>query len=269
MSSEFSNLFSVAGKTVVVTGGSRGIGEMIAAGFLANGAKVIISSRKADACDATVERLKAEYGGDIYAIPADLSSLEGVEYLASEIAKKESSVDVLINNAGAAWGAPLDEFPEIGWDKVMDINVKGVFFLTQKMLPLLRKSVRVDAPARVINIGSIDGIHTPTMPTYSYSASKAAVKHMTKVLGATLAGEQILVNAIAPGPFPTWMLSTGVGLGGETEEADWSEVAKMSPSGRVGAPSDIAGLSIFLASKASAYITGQTIPCDGGIIAAC
>lgn len=268
MSMDFEDLYSVKGKTVLVTGGSRGIGEMISAGFLNGGAKVYISSRKADACAEAVERLKA-YGTDVEAIPADLSNMDGINHLVSELEKRESKLDVLINNAGAAWGADLDEFPEIGWDKVMDVNVKGVFFTTQKCLPLLRKSASAASPARVINIGSIDGIRTPEMPSYSYSPSKAAVHHMTRVLGAQLIKEHIVMNAIAPGPYPTWMLSTGVGFGGETENADWDSVGERNPSGRVGSPADIAGLAMFLSSKAGSYVVGQTIASDGGIVATC
>ncbi|MEE2921626.1 MAG: SDR family NAD(P)-dependent oxidoreductase, partial [Pseudomonadota bacterium] len=184
---DFSNLFSVAGKTVVVTGGSRGIGEMISAGFLANGAKVIISSRKADACEETVERLKGQYGGEIYAIPSDVGQMVGIEHLAREIAEREDKVDVLINNAGVAWGAKLEDFPEHGWDKVMDVNVKGLFFLTQKLMPLLRKAASADNPARVINIASIDGMHTSPMSGFAYGTSKAAVIHLTRFMGAHLA----------------------------------------------------------------------------------
>ena len=268
MQMDFSDLFSVKGKTVVVSGGSRGIGEMIAACFLQNGAKVFISSRKADACAEAVERLKA-YGQDVEAIPADLSGLAGVEHLVAELSKRTDKVDVLVNNAGAAWGAPIDEFPEIGWDKVMDINVKGVFFLTQKMLPMLRKAASAAEPARVINIGSIDGIRTPAMLTPSYSASKAAVHHMTRVLSANLVTEHIIVNAIAPGPYPTYMLSTGVGFGGKTDDVDWDSIGGRNPSGRVGQPSDIGGLAVFLSSKAGSYIVGQTIVSDGGIVATC
>lgn len=263
---DFSNLFSVKGKTVVITGGSRGIGEMIAAGFLANGAKVIISSRKEAACHETVARLKAEYGGEIYAIPSDVGHMDGILHLSGEIAKREDKVDVLINNAGVAWGASLDEFPEKGWDKVMDVNVKGIFFLTQKLMPLLRKAASAEDPARVINIASIDGMHTSPMSGFAYGTSKAAVIHLTRFMGGSLAGEHILVNGIAPGPFPTYMLSTGVGFKGETEGVDWNLVGDRNPSGRVGKPEDIAGLAMFLSSKASAYITGHTIPCDGGIV---
>ena len=191
MDMDFSNLFSVAGKTVVITGGSRGIGEMIAAGFLANGAKVIISSRKADACEETVERLKAKYGGEIYAIPSDVGQMVGIEHLANTLAEREEKVDVLVNNAGVAWGAKLEDFPEHGWDKVMDVNVKGLFFLTQKLMPLLREAASADSPARVINIASIDGMHTSPMSGFAYGTSKAAVIHLTRFMGAHLAGEHI------------------------------------------------------------------------------
>lgn len=264
----FADLFSIRGKTALVTGGSRGIGEMIAAGFLAHGARVYISSRKVDACEATAARLVETYGGSCAALPADLSTMEGVTRLASALAKREERLDILVNNAGAAWGAPLGNFPEAGWDKVMDTNVKGVFFLTQALLAQLKAAGSAEDPSRVINIGSIDGIRTPEMPNFSYSPSKAAVHHMTKVLAAHLAGDRVTVNAIAPGPFPTWMLSTGVGFKGETEGVDWDLVGKRNPSGRVGTPSDIAGLAIFLASRAGAYVTGQTIACDGGVVAA-
>ncbi|MGA7324178.1 MAG: SDR family oxidoreductase [Rhodomicrobium sp.] len=267
MKVSFDDLFSIKGRVALVTGGSRGIGEMIAAGFLANGAKVYISSRKADACAATAERLVNEYGGTCVPLPADLSQLSGIESLVQRLSEHEQSLDILINNAGTAWGASLDVFPEAGWDKVMDTNVKGVFFLTQKMLPLLRRSASPESPARVINIGSIDGIKTAAFDTPSYGASKAAVHHLTRFLAAKLARQHIICNAIAPGPFPTWMLSTGIGFGGKTENVDWASVGAGNPSGRVGAPEDIAGLAIFLCSRAGAYIVGQTIACDGGIVA--
>ncbi|HEV2365636.1 MAG TPA: SDR family oxidoreductase [Caulobacteraceae bacterium] len=268
MTPAFEGLFDISGRTALVTGGSRGIGEMIAAGFLAKGAKVYISSRKAAVCDATAQRLSQTYEGECLALPADLSQLSGVESLAGRLAERETMLDILVNNAGAAWGASIEDFPESGWDKVMDTNVKGVFFLTQKLLPLLRAAAAEGPPARVINIGSVDGIKSATFTTFSYGASKAAVHHLTRFLATHLTKERILVNAIAPGPFPTWMLSTGVGFRGETEGVDWASVGRGNPSGRVGTPEDIAGLAIFLASRAGEYVVGSTIPCDGGEVAA-
>ncbi len=260
------NLFSIEGKIALVTGGSRGIGEMIAAGFLANGATVYISSRKADVCDATAARLAEEYGGECISIPADLSNLAGVEALTAAVRERSERLDILVNNAGASWGAPLGEFPENGWDKVMDTNVKGVFFLTQALLPLLEAAGTAEDPSRVINIGSIDGIQTPAFDTFSYGPSKAAVHALTRQLAAHLVRRNIIVNAIAPGPFPTWMLSTGVGTGGDVEGTDWDLIGRGNPRGRVGTPEDIAGLAIFLSSRAGAYTVGETITCDGGSI---
>jgi 2-deoxy-D-gluconate 3-dehydrogenase len=261
------DLFSVAGKTVLVTGGSRGLGEMIAAGFLANGAKVYISSRKADVCAATAARLSEISGGTCVCIPADLATSDGIASLATAITDREDHLDVLVNNAGASWGAPLKEFPEHGWDKVMDTNVKGIFFLTQRLLPLLEAAASAESPARVINIGSIDGIRTPVFDTFSYGPSKAAVHALTRQLGAALARRNILVNAVAPGPFPTWMLSTGVGGRGNVETTDWNPIMESNPRGRIGTPADIAGTVLFLASRAGEFIVGQTIVCDGGITA--
>lgn len=266
MSTDFSNLFSIAGKTALVTGGSRGIGEMIAAGFLAAGAKVYISSRKADVCDATAARLASEYNGECISVPADLSTVAGCQILADAIGQNEDKLDILVNNAGASWGAPIDEFPENGWDKVMDINVKGVFFLTQKLLPLLRAAGNAEDPARIINIGSIDGLKSSIFDAFSYGASKAAVHHLTRFLASHLTKEHINCNAIAPGPYPTWMLSTGVGFGGDTEGVDWAAVEAENPRGRVGSPEDIAGLSIFLCSRAGAYVVGEVIASDGGSV---
>ena len=259
--------FSIEGKIALVTGGSRGIGEMIAAGFLQYGAKVYISSRKAGVCDATADRLQSTYGGSCVSIPADLSELEGIESLVAALSERESQLDILVNNAGSTWGAPIDEFPELGWDKVMDTNVKGIFFMVQKCLPLLRKSATQDDPARVINIGSVDGIKTPGFDNFSYGPSKAAVHHLTRQTAAHLVRENIIVNAIAPGPFPSWMLSAGVGFGGQVEGADWESVGRNNPRKRVGTMEDIAGLSIFLSSRAGAYTVGETITCDGGSVA--
>jgi NAD(P)-dependent dehydrogenase (short-subunit alcohol dehydrogenase family) len=261
-------LFSVEGKVVLVTGGSRGIGEMIAAGFLANGARVYISSRKAAACDATAARLSEEYGGACVSLPADISGLDGVDSLVAQITPLEPRLDVLVNNAGASWGATIDEFPEIGWDKVMDTNVKGVFFLTQRLLPLLEAAATAADPARVINVGSVDGIKTPTFDNWSYGPSKAALHFLTRQLAAGLVKRNVLVNAIAPGPFPTWMLSTGIGTGGDVEGTDWEALGRVVPRGRVGTPEDIAGLAIFLASRAGAFTVGEVISCDGGIVVA-
>jgi len=260
------NLFSVEGKVALVTGGSRGIGEMIAAGYLANGVKVYISSRKAEVCDATAERLASEYAGECISIPANLADLTSIEAFVKELESREDHLDFLVNNAGVSWGAPLEEFPEIGWDKVMDTNVKGVFFLTQKLLPLLRKNATAEDPSRVINIGSVDGIKTPIFDSFSYGPSKAGVHHLTRVLAAHLVKQNIIVNAIAPGPFPTYMLSTGVGGGGDTDAVDWEALGKGNPRGRVGTPEDIAGLTIFLSSRAGAFTVGEVITCDGGSI---
>jgi 2-deoxy-D-gluconate 3-dehydrogenase len=240
---------------------------MIAAGFLANGARVYISSRKADVCDATAQRLSAEFGGECISLPANLAELSGIEAIAAELSKRESQLDVLVNNAGVSWGAPLEEFPELGWDKVMDTNVKGVFFLTQKLLPLLKASATAEDPARVINVGSIDGIKTSMFDNFSYGPSKAAVHMLTRQLAAVLVKDNIIVNAIAPGPFPTWMLSTGVGGGGDTEAVDWEALGRTNPRGRVGTPEDIAGLAIFLSSRAGAFTVGDVITCDGGAVA--
>ena len=263
---DFDNLFSIKGKVALVTGGSRGIGEMIAAGFCAHGAKVYISSRKAEVCDATAARLAAEYSAECISLPANLAELEGIDRLVSELSEREDRLDILVNNAGVSWGAPLDEFPEHGWDKVMDTNVKGVFFLTQRLLPLLEAGATPEDPARVINIGSIDGIKNPVFDNFSYGPSKAAVHALTRQLAARLVRRNIIVNAIAPGPFPTWMLSTGVGTGGDVEGTDWDAVGRGNPRGRVGTPEDIAGLAIFLSSRAGAYTVGDVITCDGGSV---
>jgi len=260
------DLFSVRDKVVVVTGGSRGIGEMIAAGFLANGAKVYISSRKAEACDATAERLAQEYGGICRSIPANLATLEGIDSFCARFREQEDHLDVLINNAGVAWGEPLEQFPEIGWDKVMDTNVKGPFFLIQRLLPELEKQASHERPSHIVNVGSIDGIKTPRFENFSYGPSKAAIHHLTRVLAAHLIKRNIIVNGIAPGPFPTYMLSTGVGGGGKVDDTDWSAVGKGNPRGRVGTPADIAGLAIFLSSRACGFTVGDIITCDGGSV---
>ena len=263
---EITSLFNISGKVAVVTGGSRGIGEMITAGFLANGVKVYISARKAPALIEKARELSEKYNQECIPVPCDLSSMDGIDEFVNQITEKEDAIDFLVNNAGAAWGEPLESFSEKGWDKVMDTNVKGVFFLTQKLLPLLRSSATAEDPSRVINIGSIDGIKTGLFDAFSYGPSKAALHHLTRVLAASLVKENIIVNAIAPGPFPTWMLSTGVGGGGDLD-INWDEVGNSNPRGRVGTPEDIAGLAIFLCSRAGAYTVGETITCDGGAVA--
>ena len=255
-----SNLFNVKDKVVLITGGSRGIGEMIATGFTANGAKVYISSRKENDCNSTANRLSTEYGNKVTSIPADVSDINGINNLLSEFEKHESSLDILINNAGAVWSEPLEKFSELGWDKVMDLNVKSIFFMIQKFLNLLKINNDPKNPSRVINIGSIDGINTPFYENYSYSIAKSAVHKLTSVMAAKLIKDNIICNAIAPGPFPSKMLGSAV-------ENDYSIIAEKNPSGRVGRAEDIAGLAIFLSSKAGQYTVGETITCDGGLVA--
>lgn len=264
MRPNFEDMFSVTGKTVLVTGGSRGIGEMIAAGFLAADTKVYISSRNQSACAETASRLEETYGGECIPIPADLSGLDGVRHLAAEMAERESGLDILVNNAGASWGGSIDEFPEAGWDKVMNVNVKSVFFLIQKLLPLLRAAGTEHDPARIINIGSVDGLKSSRFDVFSYGASKAAVHHLTRFLAAHLTREHINCNAIAPGAYPTKMLASG--FGGRMDDTLWKTFGDANPRGRVGTPEDIAGLAIFLSSRAGAYVVGEVITSDGGVV---
>ena len=253
------NLFDVTGKVALVTGGSRGIGEMIAEGFVANGVKTYISSRKAEACDATAARLSGQ--GQCISIPADLSTTEGIAALVGEIEGREEHLDILVNNAGATWGAPLEEFPESAWDKVMDINVKGPFFLSQALLPLLEKSATAEDPARIIMVGSVDGLNVNRLPTFSYGPSKAALHHLARTLASHLASRNITVNAIAPGPFPSKMMA-------HTLEQFGEQIRAGVPLQRIGEPGDMAGAAIYLSSKAGSYVSGVVIPVDGGIIGA-
>jgi NAD(P)-dependent dehydrogenase (short-subunit alcohol dehydrogenase family) len=250
-----SDLFSIAGKTALVTGGSRGIGLMIARGFVEAGAKVYISSRKAEVCDEVAAELSEI--GEAVAIPANLSTEDECRRLAEAIAERESSLDILVNNAGATWGAPIEEFDEAAWERVLALNVKGVFHLTKFLLPLLRAAGTADEPARVINVGSVDGLHVPGLETYSYSSSKAAVHQLTRHLAKRLAPE-ITVNAIAPGPFESKMMAATLAAAGDA-------IAAAVPLRRIGRPDDMAGTAIFLSSRAGAYITGTIIPVGGGL----
>lgn len=250
------NLFDVSGKVVLVTGGSRGIGEMIARGFVEAGAKVYISSRKADVCEALAKELSAG-GGTCIAIPADLSSEAECQRLATDLSQREPKLDVLVNNAGATWGAPMAETDETAFERVLALNVKGVFHLTKFLRPLLEAAGTAESPARVINIGSIDGIHVPIMETYAYSTSKAAVHQLTRHLAKAMA-PTVTVNAIAPGPFESKMMAA-------TLKAFGDSIAAGAPLKRIGRPDDMAGTAIFLASRAGSYVTGAIIPVDGGI----
>jgi len=248
-------LFSVRGKVALVTGGSRGIGLMIATGLAAGGAKVYVAARKQAEVDAAVKELSAH--GEAVGVIADLATSAGTRALADEIAGREAKLHVLVNNAGANWGAPLADYPEAGWDKVMALNVKAVFDLTRRLLPRLEAAAAPGDPARVINVGSIDGIQVPVLETYAYSSSKAAVHHLTRVLARKLA-PKVTVNAIAPGPFESKMMA-------ETLRSFGDAIKKSCPLGRIGEPEDMAGIALYLSSRAGAYVTGAVIPVDGGI----
>jgi NAD(P)-dependent dehydrogenase (short-subunit alcohol dehydrogenase family) len=250
-----SNLFSLKGKVALITGGSRGIGKMIAAGFLAQGAKVYITARKAVACDAAAVELSTL--GTCISLPWDVSTVEHAGALAQEFAKLEPALDILVNNAGAAWGADFDEFPEAGWDKVVDLNMKMPFFLTQALIIPLRAAAKNGSPAKVINIASIDGVSVNPMETYSYAASKAGLIHLTKRMALRLVKDNIVVSAIAPGAFASDMNRDA------RDHAD--EVSQRIPAGRIGVDTDMAGTAIFLASKAGDYVVGETIVVDGGV----
>jgi 2-deoxy-D-gluconate 3-dehydrogenase len=248
-----SNLFSLEGRTALVTGGSRGIGKMIARGFIDQGAKVYISSRKADACEATA----AELGPNCIPLPQDVSTVEGVKALAAAFQAREPKLDILVNNAGAAWGADFDEFPESGWDKVMNLNLKSPFFLTQQLHGALKAAASDEQPAKVINIASIDGMALNPLETYSYHASKSALIYLTRRMAARLVRDRIVVTAIAPGPFASEMNRAARDHG--------DAIAKRVPLGRIGRDDDMAATAIFLASRAGDYVVGATIPVDGGV----
>jgi NAD(P)-dependent dehydrogenase (short-subunit alcohol dehydrogenase family) len=253
------DLFDLTGKVAVVTGGTRGIGLMMARGLLQAGASVYISSRKAEAGDAAAEEL-AKFG-TVLSIPADLAREEECVRLAEEVGRSEEGVHVLVNNAGTNWAAPLEEFPAQGWDKVVDLNLKTPFYLTRAFLPLLEADGTADDPARVINVGSIDGLHVPPFQTYSYASSKAGLHQLTRVLARELGPRHITVNAVAPGPFESKMMAY-------TLETRGDEIAASAPLRRIGRPDDMAGIAVFLSSRGASYITGAIIPVDGGIWAA-
>ena len=252
---DFAKLFSLEGRTALITGGSRGIGEMLLEGFLAAGcARVYITARKAQ----QLEQTAAKDGDKVVGLPGDISRMEGIEELAVEIGRREGKLDILVNNAGAAWGAEFEEFPEKGWDKVMDLNVKSLFFLTQKLHPLLKAAATRERPAKVINIASIDGLRPNPWETYPYQASKAAVIHLTKRMAARLIQDHIVCTCIAPGAYPSEMNKAAA----RNPEGS----AKGIPSRRIGVAEDIAGGAIYLASRAGDYVVGTTIPIDGGIV---
>ncbi len=249
-----SKLFRLDGRIALITGGSRNIGRWIAEGFIAQGAKVYISSRKADVCFATA----TELGPNCIALPQDVSTVAGCKALAAQLAEHEAKLDILVNNAGAAWGAGFAEFPEIGWDKVMDLNVKSPFFLTQALLEPLKAAASPGQPAKVINITSIDGQRLNPWETYSYQTSKAALIYLTKVMAARLIKDSINVTSLAPGAFASDMNRAARDRG--------SEVAASIPSKRLGTPEDLAAAAIFLASRAGDYVVGDTITVDGGLV---
>lgn len=248
------DLFSLKGRTALITGGSRGIGRMIAEGFLAQGATVYISARKAAACDTTATELSAL--GPCFSLPADVSTVEGARALVAAYMAREDRLDILVNNAGAAWGAPFDEFPESGWDKVVDLNLKTPFFLTQALHGHLREAGKARV-AKVINIASIDGVSVNPLETYSYAASKAGLIHLTRRMALRLVKDNIVVTAIAPGAFPSEM--------NKDARDHETEVSARIPSGRIGTVEDMAGAAIFLASRAGDYVVGSTLVVDGGV----
>lgn len=254
--STHTQLFDLTGKRALVTGGTRGIGLMMARGLLQAGARVVISSRKADACEQARADL-AEFG-DVAAFPADLSSHDECRRLAGLVTADGEPLHILVNNAGATWGEPLDTFPDAAWDKVVDLNLKSPFWLVRELLPALREAGSADDPARVINVGSIDAIHVSPLPVYSYASAKAGLHQLTRVLARELGPQHITVNAVAPGPFPSKMMAA-------TLDAFGDAIAASAPLRRIGRDDDMAGIAVFLASRAGAYLTGTVIPVDGGI----
>jgi NAD(P)-dependent dehydrogenase (short-subunit alcohol dehydrogenase family) len=254
--STHAELFDLSGKRALVTGGTRGIGLMIARGLLQAGVRVVISSRNADACAQAQDQLSRF--GEVRAIPADLSRHDECRRLSDLVTAGSERLDILVNNAGAIWDEPLETFPDEAWDTVVDLNLKSPFWLVQALLPALRRAGTADDPARIINIGSIAAIHIPHRPNYSYSSSKAALHHLTRVLARELGPQHVTVNAVAPGPFPSTMMEATLEELGEA-------IAAAAPLRRIGRDDDMAGVAVFLAGRAGAYLTGTVIPVDGGI----
>jgi NAD(P)-dependent dehydrogenase (short-subunit alcohol dehydrogenase family) len=259
------DLFSVADKVALVTGGTSGIGAMIAEGLLANGARVYISSRSEERAATVARRLGDQHGGDCRPLHADLTSMKGVDSLSDQLSAEEPTLDILVNNAGATWQGVFDTFPEVGWDSVMAVNAKAPFFLTQRLLPLLEAAGTAECPSRVINIGSVSAFRTSRFDNYSYGPSKAAINAVTQLLAARLIHRNILVNAIAAGPFPSPMLGGGI-TPDDPDATDWDMVGAGHPRGRLGTPEDIAGTVIYLSSRAGAYVSGAIVSCDGGAL---
>lgn len=250
------DLFDLNGKYALVTGGTKGIGMMIARGLLQAGARVVISSRDADTCEKA-QHLLSEFG-DVRAFPADLSQHDECQRLADLVKGDSERLDILVNNAGAMWREPLETFPDEAWDTVIDLNLKSPFWLVQALLPALRRAGTADDPARVINIGSIAAIHVAASPNYSYASSKAGLHQLTRVLARELGPQHVTVNAVAPGPFPSQMMASTLDAIGDT-------IAAKAPLRRLGRDDDMAGIAVFLASRAASYLTGTIIPVDGGI----
>jgi NAD(P)-dependent dehydrogenase (short-subunit alcohol dehydrogenase family) len=253
-----SSLFSLEKKTALVTGGAQGMGRMIASGLISAGAKVYITSRKADICAATARELSEL--GTCVGIAADLNTPEAVVTLADEIKQREPQLHIMINNAGRTWGAPLESFPDKAWPSVMAVNVQGPFTLVRELLPLLKAGATHVDPARVINIGSLAGLRAEPLSAYSYAASKAAIHHLSRVLAQDLAGKHITVNSVIPGYFPTQMTAHIRGA-----DAELTKLLERVPLGRLGEPDDIVGACVFLASRAGRYITAAEIVVDGGM----
>jgi len=255
---DLTKLFDVTGKVAIVTGGSRGIGEMIAEGLVTNGVRTYITARKAEACDATAARLSEV--GECISLPADMSTAEGIAAFVGAFTEREDKLHILVNNAGAAWGAPLGEFPEVGFDKVLDINVKAPYMLTQALLDPLTAAATQEYPGRVIMTGSVDGIRVPVGDNFSYSASKAGIHMLARHMAKFMIDRNITVNCIAPGPFESKMMAYML-----EDEKIRDSIERSNPRGRIGSPEDVAGTVIWLSSRAGAYINGVTVPVDGGI----